>query len=166
MQLAFQCSRCEAVNRTNISTTKRDVACTNCDWSRTFAADDIETSSSDSGSDELMPKRCLVCGCEDLWRQKDFPAQLGLLMVALGAILSTIAWSQYRPVWAIGILMVFALVDLVLYTIMPDVLVCYRCEARHRHGKFGEEHPKFDLEVAERYRQQALRMEEASQKSN
>ncbi|WP_166831965.1 hypothetical protein [Thalassoroseus pseudoceratinae] len=142
------------------------MACENCDWSRTFAEEDVETSPSDSNSDELMPNRCLVCGCEDLWRQKDFPAQLGLLMVGLGAILSTIAWSQYRPLWAIGILMVFALIDLVLYAVMPDVLVCYRCEARHRHGNFGEEHPKFDLEVAERYRQQAIRMEEASQKSS
>ena len=68
--------------------------------------------------------------------------------------------------WAIGILMAFALIDLVLYTVMPDVLVCYRCEARHRHGDFGEEHPKFDLEIAERYRQQAIRMEDVSNKSS
>ena len=45
---------------------------------------------------------------------------------------------------------------------MGDMLVCYRCGARHRQTAMAEEHPRFDLETAERYRQQDLRQRQAS----
>jgi hypothetical protein len=95
-----------------------------------------------------------------LWRQKDFPPQLGLAIVALGALASSFAWWLYMPRTAIALLMAFALVDLALYLIMKDVLVCYRCGARHRKADPSESHPRFNLETAERYRQEALRLEE------
>ena len=78
-------------------------------------------------------------------------------MVACGAIGSTIAWAYMMPMTALGILMGFALVDLLLYALMPDVLVCYRCASRHRQTGDPEQHPKFNLEVMERYRQEAIR---------
>jgi len=81
-------------------------------------------------------------------------------MVAAGAILSTIAWGNMEPVWAIGILLVFAAIDLVLYVAMPDVLVCYRCQSRHRKAEIAEDHPRFDLELNERYRQEEIRLKE------
>jgi hypothetical protein len=95
-----------------------------------------------------------------LWRQKDFPVRLGLLMVGLGALGSTVAWSFYEPLWAIGILMAFALVDLLLFLFMPDVLVCYRCAARHRAAALDESVPHFNLEIAEKYRQEQIRLRE------
>ena len=78
-------------------------------------------------------------------------------MVGAGALLSTIAWANYWPKTAIGILMIFAFIDLLLYLFMPDVLVCYQCHARHRPDKIAEDHPPFDLEKAERYRQEKIR---------
>jgi len=79
-------------------------------------------------------------------------------MVGLGIVLSTVAWFYMEPGWALGILMAFALVDMVLYTFMSDVLVCYRCSARYRRAEMGEGDRQFDLEVAERYRQEARRL--------
>jgi len=111
---------------------------------------------------DQSPTECLVCGCGDLWRQKDFPVRLGLLMVGLGAVGSTVAWMWYEPLWAIGILMAFALVDLLLFLFMPDVLVCYRCGARHRAAALDESVPHFNLEVAEKYRQEQIRLREAN----
>lgn len=102
--------------------------------------------------------RCRICGCEDLWRQKDFPPGLGLFFVAMGVVLSSAAWAWHQPAVALGILMGFALIDLVLYTVMGDMLVCYRCRSRHRKSSLDDQHDKFDLEVAERYRQQELAM--------
>ena len=58
---------------------------------------------------------------------------------------------------AMGILMAAALIDMVLFAFMGDMLVCYRCGARHRRTTMAQEHPRFDLETAERYRQQDLR---------
>ncbi len=154
MQLRYACPRCETQHATPVSDA-RTLQC-ECGWSRPVTEDDF---------DGDTPTRCLVCGCDDLWRQKDFPQWLGLLMVAMGIIFSTIAWAGHRPATALGILMFFALVDLLLYTFMGDMLVCYRCRARHRRMPINEDHADFDLEVAERYRQQQIRMKQNDQAS-
>jgi hypothetical protein len=130
------------------------LTCDGCHWSRPYQADDLSAAG---------PRRCLVCGCDDLWRQKDFPQRLGVAMVALGAVLSTIAVALYMPATALGVLLAFALVDLLLFTFMKDVLVCYRCHARYRDAVLKDDHPRFNLETAERYRQEAARLEEARQ---
>ncbi|MFN8856735.1 MAG: hypothetical protein ACK50P_14300 [Planctomycetaceae bacterium] len=79
-------------------------------------------------------------------------------MVAAGAIGSTWAIALYRPILAISILLFFALVDMLLYAWMPDVLVCYRCHARYRDPQPGEAYSPFQLETSERYRQEAARL--------
>ena len=152
MQLAFLCPKCECSTLDPEPLEGRCVRCGHCDWSRSVPDDAVTDS---------QPVECLVCGCGDLWRQKEFPARLGLLMVATGAVGSTIAWSLYEPLWAIGILMAFGLIDLLLFAIMPDVLVCYRCGARHRDTQPDESIPQFDLEIAEKYRQEEIRLQEA-----
>ncbi len=153
MKIAGCCPSCQSQYRAAVTGAGESVACPHCDWSREVAGADIS---------DARPVRCLGCGCGDLWRQKDFPQGLGLLFVAAGALLSTIAWAYTRPLVAIGILMVFALADMLLFVLMKDVLVCYRCGARHRHSNFGDEHPHFNLEVHERYRQEAMRLEDSS----
>lgn len=106
-------------------------------------------------------EHCAVCGNADLWRQKDFPQSLGLALVAAGAILSSIAWYFHWPQTALGLLMAFALADMLVYILMPDVLVCYRCRARHRDLPSSGDHPAFSHETAERYRQEQLRERDA-----
>jgi DNA-directed RNA polymerase subunit RPC12/RpoP len=152
MQLIYHCPACQTLNIASASTQEPEVKCASCDWKRVLNADFIEGD---------KPLKCLACGNHDLWRQKDFPQGLGLLLVGTGATLSTIFWANVQPVMAIGVLMVFAAIDLALYVFMPDVLVCYRCKARHRKADMNEEHPRFNLELAERYRQEAIRLAEA-----
>ena len=152
MNLTYACPNCELPQREPVQKEDRRIACGHCDWSREISAADW--------ADET-PIRCLACGCHDLWRQKDFPQWLGVSMVATGAVLSTIAWAYMMPMTALGILMAFALADLALYAMMPDVLVCYRCHARHRQTGDPEQHPKFNLEVMERYRQESIRRQES-----
>lgn len=154
MQIAFACPACQAPVRAPLTAAGDPVECGHCRWNKSVAEGDVENG---------RPVRCALCGCDDLWRQKDFPPQLGLAMVGAGALLSTLAWANYQPVLAIGILMAFALIDLLLYALMSDVLVCYRCEARYRQANLdADDHPRFSLETAERYRQESLRLQEAS----
>ena len=157
MFLTFQCPRCQQPDHQEITGSSATVDCPDCEWTRPITEADFQND---------RPNHCLTCGCEDIWRQKDFPQRLGVAFVALGAILSTVAWAFYRPLWAIGILGGFALLDLVLYTLMRDVLVCYRCGSRHQRANMDEDHPRFDLETAERYRQEAIRLREARESSN
>lgn len=146
--IIFQCPVCEKRTVSSPESPNALVRCNECQWSRDEGADDFADGS-------LC--RCRICGCQDLWRQKDFPPALGLALVAAAAILSCTAYAFYRPLLALGILMVAALFDMVLYSYMGDMLVCYRCGARHRRTAMNEQHPRFDLETAERYRQQDLR---------
>lgn len=151
MQLVFQCPTCDSANYVDVGSEQRLVKCSECDWDREVPAADIEGD---------CPQRCLCCGNQDLWRQKDFPQGLGLMLVVIGATLSTIAWAQFEPLFALGVLLVFAAFDLLLFVLMPDVLVCYRCRSRHRKADLSEDHPRFDLEIAERYRQEEMRLKE------
>jgi hypothetical protein len=126
--------------------------CHRCGWSR----------QNDQASQVNNPRGCCACGCGDLWRQKDFPQRIGLSLVVVAAVLSTMAWANHQPELSIGILMAFALGDLLLYTFMKDMLVCYRCGARHRKTEIDAAHPGFNLETNERYRQQAIQVAESS----
>ncbi len=85
-------------------------------------------------------------------------------MVGTAILFSTVAYALWQPLLALAILMGFALIDAVLYLFMRDVSVCYRCAARH--GGFEPAHQTFDLEVAERYRQERLRRESLSRVSS
>ena len=150
MHLRFRCPVCSQPQARELSVEDRTVNCRHCAWTREVRQPLPEDASPDS---------CLLCGCSDLWRQKAFPQRLGLVVVVVGAVLSTIAWSQYLPEVAIGILMLIALIDLALFSVMKDMLVCYRCGSQHRRTVITSEHPRFDLEMNERYRQEAIRLE-------
>ena len=151
MQVQFHCPKCLQADTGDADDSTTLLACRHCGWNRPLPDGDVR-----SGA----PVRCLACGCDDLWRQKDFPPQLGVAIVGTGILLSTLATAWMRPVLSIAILMVFALVDLCLFLIMSDALVCYRCHARFRRVGTADRHPKFNREVNERYRQESLRMAE------
>ena len=151
MNIRFRCPRCDTV----ASLSRLDgnvIACPACDWNRPLPA---------SFQHAQRPSECLCCGCPDLWRQKDFPQRVGIALVACGAILSSIAVMDYRPNLALAILMAFALGDMLLYALMPDVLVCYRCGARFRDQTPQQDYPAFSLDTAERYRQEHARLTDA-----
>lgn len=160
MHVRFVCAGCQTQQRAEVTGASEKLRCDTCGWERTLRGDDVHAD---------VPRRCISCGCDDLWRQKDFPQSLGLTFVAVGALLSTLAWAWYMPRLAIGVLLAFALLDVLLYTFMKDVLVCYRCGARYRSESIGDaERSNFNLETAERYRQEAARLAERVQgpKSN
>ena len=154
MQITFDCPKCLQPERGEVTSTSRGVMCSRCQWTRSIGQGDLPGE---------IPRRCLVCGCNDLWRQKDFSQRLGVTIVAIGVVLSTIATAYMQPELSLGILMAFALADMILYAVMRDCLVCYRCHARYRRVPNLEQVGGFDLEVNERYRQEAIRLQQAEQ---
>ncbi len=90
--------------------------------------------------------------------RKDFPQRLGVAVVVLGILASSIAWGYTWVIATFAILFATALVDVVLYLIVPDALMCYRCGAQYRLADGLARHGAFNLETHERYRQQAARM--------
>jgi phage FluMu protein Com len=86
---------------------------------------------------------CPFCDCKSYYKRKDFNQILGAGIILTGAILSII-YNYF-------ILMGFALLDILLYKIVPDVAVCYQCsvELRGFHGMDKLE--VFDHHTAELY---------------
>lgn len=152
MLISFDCPKCLKPARGEATSASRGVMCTDCGWTKAAVEGDVRGET---------PTRCLVCGCGDLWRQKDFSSKLGVTIVVIGVAISTWFMMQMQPEWSLGTLMVFALADMVMYAVMRDRLVCYRCHACYRHVPSAEQVAAFDLEVNERYRQEAIRLKQA-----
>jgi hypothetical protein len=103
-----------------------------------------------------------VCGGRELFVRKDFPQRLGVTIVLLGIGASCLAWSMQWIIATFGILFGTALADVVLYAVTGNVLECYQCHAQYRDIPGLNDHDAFNLEVHERYRQQAARLRQHS----
>jgi len=101
--------------------------------------------------------RCLVCPSTDLYIRKDFPQRVGVALVAIGVVGSSIAWFYQQVFLTFGILFATALIDVVLFSIVGNALMCYRCFAQYRGLAEIDKHSPFDLETHERYRQATAR---------
>jgi hypothetical protein len=153
MELTIQCPDCEAVNHVPHLETALALACRRCGVGRELHRESIE---------EGQLLACPRCASTDLYIQKDFPQALGLFIVVVGFVISTVFWYLELPVATYLVLLASALLDMVLYYRVPDVTICYRCQSQVRgpgsnpEGRFRP----FDLAIGERYRQERIRVEE------
>lgn len=89
-------------------------------------------------------ERCPPCGGTLLYVQRDFNQKAGLAIVVAGAVL-----APFTPYYAS--LVAAALIDALLYWLLPEITVCYRCQAHFRRFRRNPRHRAFDLHVAEQY---------------
>lgn len=146
MNVVFACPTCDVPAQVSLDKPS-DWMCPACDHRHHFDA-----------ADPALPA-CAVCGNHELYKQKDFPHRLGMLILAVGLGLSTITVFLYHQWLTYGILIGTALIDGVLYSIVGDAIVCYRCQAHHKAFKAGPNHHPFEITVGERYRQERIRRE-------
>jgi hypothetical protein len=151
MNLTYKCSACGRATREPVTAESRALDCPHCHQQLAIPTGAIEGQQID---------RCLVCPSRDLYARKDFPQRLGVALVIIGFVGSSIAWANYHVLWTFAILFATALVDLVLYIVMGESLTCYRCSAQYRGFEEIERHGGFDLETHERYRQMSARLKE------
>lgn len=153
MNVTYRCPTCEKTVRTAFTAASTELACPACANQLKIPAGAV--------TDERI-EHCLVCPSTDLFARKDFPQKLGVALVIIGFVASTIAWAYYQVFWSFAILFATALIDLVLYIVMGESLTCYRCHAQYRGSHEIERHGGFDLETHERYRQLAARLQDRS----
>jgi hypothetical protein len=103
--------------------------------------------------------RCVACGCSQVYRQKNFPQWLGLSFLAVACSAFFVLQLLYLKETAWAVLLGSAAIDLVLYLIVGDVIVCYRCQARHYGLARQKSYDPFELSIAEKYRQERIRRE-------
>jgi hypothetical protein len=152
MELTFECPGCGSTRRLADLEHAAEAACP-CGMTRP-----LHPEAACGG--EL--RCCPWCATTDLYVQKDFPHGLGLAIVVLGFVLSTVFWYRYQPVAALAVLLATAAIDVVLYYFVPDVTICYRClgQCRGAGSNPGGRFQPFDLAIGERYRQERIRIEE------
>jgi hypothetical protein len=85
--------------------------------------------------------RCLHCGLDRLYLQKDFNKKAGLWVFIVAALLSV-------PTWGLSLLAA-TLIDLALYYALGDATLCYGCGAVHRGFRKNVAHGAFDIHVQE-----------------
>ena len=102
--------------------------------------------------DDHRLRRCLVCGCRELFARKDFPQVTGLLIVVLAALVAMILFGTQRVGAGFVVLGLVALIDLVIYVFARRCLVCYRCRSEFRDLAIRREHPGWELATGEKYR--------------
>jgi hypothetical protein len=87
---------------------------------------------------------CPACQGKQLYVQRDFNQKAGLAIVVIGAVFAP--FTAYY--WS---LIVAALIDAALYAVLPEISVCYRCQAHFRGFLKNPKHQAFDLHLAEQY---------------
>ena len=156
MNVTYACPSCQQTVRSQFSAESTRLACPRCEQPIEIPGDTV-------GDRRLA--RCLVCPSTELFVRKDFPQRLGVALVIVGFVASSIAWAYYQVLLTFAILFVTALVDLVLYISMGESLMCYRCGSQYRGIPEMDTHRAFDLVTHERYRQMTARLNEAKPSS-
>jgi ribosomal protein L40E len=153
MELTFECPECHRVGSVSPVESSTAATCRSCGHARDLRREAIDAEGLHA---------CPLCMTEDLYVQKDFPQGLGLVIVVAGFVVSTVFWYYDRPVPALSVLLVSALADMVLFYLVPDVTICYRCLSQYRGEKanVAGRFKAFDLAVGERYRQERMRVEQ------
>lgn len=147
MNIRFPCPVCECPGGLQVPG-RADWQCPQCDhFVHAAEADPALTT-------------CPVCGGYELYKKKDFPQQVGMGILLAACLASSVTTLFYQWWLTWGILLGSAAFDGILYLLVKDVIVCYRCHAHLRGVLPREHHQPFELTVHERYRQEKLRREE------
>jgi DNA-directed RNA polymerase subunit RPC12/RpoP len=135
--LAFACPSCGAAVVGDLEPPPGEMECAAC-RARTPVPEAAEVVAAGA------PVACPVCGNRELYRQKDFNRRLGLSLAAVGLL--TGPFTQWiSTVAMIGL-------DALLYLLVPNVVVCYACEAQQRGWDPARAPAAFDIAVHDAYK--------------
>jgi len=149
MNVTFRCPHCDQTAVVDFDQQAQQLECPACRAAWPIAAGTVTQS---------KLARCMICPSAELYARKDFSQSVGVAIVVAGAVISSVFWAWRMPFWTYGVLFATALIDIVLYLTVGNVLQCYRCQAQYRGVPGLEEHGGFDLETHEKHRQQRIRL--------
>lgn len=151
MNITYSCGNCDRTVRVGLDADVKRLECPHC-------RDEIIVPPNALSGDHI--NRCLICPSDELFVRKDFNQRLGVAIIAVGFLASTVTWYFYWIYATYAILFASALLDVALYFTVGNLLQCYRCHSEYRGVGNLSEHPHFSLETHERFRQQAARLDQ------
>jgi hypothetical protein len=141
MQVIAHCPKCDAGLPVAAAEAPESIRCGRCGRL-------VELSFSDALRSDALVDACPVCRGSDFYLRKDFDPKLGLTVVIIGALVSAVFYWFGEDLIAYSILAAAALIDLIVYSRLGDVTVCYRCHSEFR-GKYKRTAKHFDLHTAD-----------------
>lgn len=147
MTLQFHCPRCERLEKLPIPPSAGSWTCPGC-------REEVATFDPWKRLEGGSFGRCVLCGGERFYTQRDFNQRIGCLVAGLGAALSPFTYGLS--------LLVCLAIDLGLYFLFKDVTVCYRCGAVYRGIPIDPHHKAFDLHVAAMVEEERKHLESGS----
>ena len=136
MEVEFLCSDCNRANQLELTDSHSEPSCAACGKKYGPVLEFID--------EDSRVQHCGICGCRDLYVQKDFNRVLGCTIVLIGAILAP--FTKFISLFAC------ALMDLLLYRFLPQITICYRCKSIYRDFTRNPAHEAFNLGIHDRYR--------------
>ena len=157
MHVAYICPKCDDESHSVLPAESTELECMHCRHRMTIPEESVVWEDGVA----VQVKRCVCCPSKELYYRKDFPQRLGLAIIVVGFVLSSIAYFYHQKILTFGILFASAGLDLLIGYLVGNLIQCYRCHAEYRGVVEHENHEAFDLEIHERYRQQAARLEQS-----
>lgn len=135
MEIEYLCAACGKANQIEADSESYALNCAHCGKQYGRLSEFVTAG---------VVSRCGICGCRDLYTQKDFSRKVGCTIAAIGAVLA--------PFTKLISLLVCALIDLILYKLLAVITVCYRCRSIYRDFNLNPDHDGFNLGINDRYR--------------
>lgn len=136
----WRCTACLAVNESSRPDETAAWVCSGCGRGTPAHPEALDA--------EGRIAACPVCGCRDIYRQRDFNRKLGLAIIIAGAVGAALIPN---PFLKLASLVACALVDLAIYMMIPDVVGCYHCQAVCRGYQGTAEVGPYDLNISDKY---------------
>jgi len=141
MQLVLKCPKCDAALPVAAADAGTAIRCGRCQR-------DIPLTVSEAVRRDQAVDVCPGCRGSDFYLRKDFDPKVGLTVVVIGGAISAVFYWFGRDLIAYSILAAAAIGDLIIYSMLKDVTVCYRCHCEFR-GAYRRSAAAFDLHTAD-----------------
>jgi len=102
--------------------------------------------------DQKHLRKCPACGCRELFVRKDFHQVTGFAIVVAAGVFSMVLFAMDEIIWALSLLAIVVLIDVLVFFLTGKRLVCYRCRSEFYETPIPRGHPGWDLAVGEKYR--------------
>lgn len=109
-------------------------------------------------------RRCVACGCSDLFQERAFPQVTALVIVLAfaGAAVGALGFATTTPM--LLLLCAVLAIDVAILLFSKRRLVCYRCRSTFMDMPIARYHRGWDRALADRYPTDANDSEGASRK--
>jgi hypothetical protein len=120
-----------------------DFACAKCGKAFTASFEGV------LGKDGV--ERCVFCGNQAFFLQKDFDQRLGCLFMGISLALALFIGWKAGWIWFTPALLASVVVDWIVAARIKPVTICYRCDAEYRETPPNPSQRGYDPHIAERY---------------